>query len=204
MKVMSLNEIVKYLLFKPNFDMEFVWFILDFSISISTFHDSHAIEVAPHGQMQQELQESWRFDINVGVFEFICTLRHKFSIGNIFFISGPYGFWFQSSKFLVLASEAWILVPTIKSLTLVPSRDFWILVPFGESWISVPIIESLISVLSYDSWILVPSHKNEKKLPIPCAFSKVTMLNPISVLVISLPLLTIDSSPLEVVVFWNQ
>ncbi len=96
------------------------------------------------------------------------------------------------------------MVPTIKSLTLVPSRDFWILVPFGESWISVPIIESLISVLSYDSWILVPSHKNEKKLPIPCAFSKVTMLNPISVLVISLPLLTIDSSPLEVVVFWNQ
>jgi hypothetical protein len=42
--------------------------------------------------MQQELQESWRFDINVGVFEFIRTLRHKFSIGNIFLFLVPMEF----------------------------------------------------------------------------------------------------------------
>jgi hypothetical protein len=55
MKITLLNEIVKHPLFKPNFDIEFFLFILDFqssyySISI-TFHDSHAIKVTPHKQM---------------------------------------------------------------------------------------------------------------------------------------------------------
>ncbi len=55
MKIVLLNEIVKYPLFKPNFDIEFFLFILDvqspyYSIS-TTFHDSHAIKVTPHKQM---------------------------------------------------------------------------------------------------------------------------------------------------------
>ncbi len=59
-------------------------------------------------------------------------------------------------------------------------------------------------VPSHDSWILVPSTKNENFVSIPCAFSRVVVLNLISVLVVSFPLLIIDSSPLEAIVFWNQ
>jgi len=56
MKVMSLNEVVKHLLFKPNFDIGMFFYSFKFfqypyySIS-TTFHDSHAIKVAPHRQM---------------------------------------------------------------------------------------------------------------------------------------------------------
>jgi hypothetical protein len=55
MKVMSLNEIVKHPLFKPNFDIGI--FFDSFQIqypyySISTtFYDSYAIKVTPHRQM---------------------------------------------------------------------------------------------------------------------------------------------------------
>jgi hypothetical protein len=55
MKVVSLNEVVKNPLFKPNFDIGF--FFSFYSIS-TTFHDSHAIKVVPHRQMYQELQKS--------------------------------------------------------------------------------------------------------------------------------------------------
>jgi hypothetical protein len=41
-------------------------------------------------------------------------------------------------------------------------------------------------------------------LPLPYAFSKLAMLNPISVLVVSLPLSTADYNLPEVVVFWNR
>jgi hypothetical protein len=34
MKVESLSKVVKHHLFKPNLDIEFIFFILDFSISI--------------------------------------------------------------------------------------------------------------------------------------------------------------------------
>jgi hypothetical protein len=51
-----LNEIVKHPLFKPNFDIGNLFLILNFQYpyySISTtFHDTHAIKVAPHKQMQ--------------------------------------------------------------------------------------------------------------------------------------------------------
>jgi hypothetical protein len=56
MKVMSLNEVVKHLLFKPNFDIWIIFYSFNFfqypyySIS-TTFHDSHAIKVALHKQM---------------------------------------------------------------------------------------------------------------------------------------------------------
>jgi hypothetical protein len=56
MKVMSLNEAIKHPLFKPNFDIGIFWgsfYIFQYpyySISI-TFHDSHAIKVAPYKQM---------------------------------------------------------------------------------------------------------------------------------------------------------
>jgi hypothetical protein len=56
MKVMSLNEVVKHILFKPNFDIEILFdsfYIFQYpyySIS-TTFHDSHAIKMAPHKQM---------------------------------------------------------------------------------------------------------------------------------------------------------
>ncbi len=55
MKVMLLNENVKHHLFKSNFDIEFFLLILDFSMFLllisTTFHDSHAIQMAPHRQM---------------------------------------------------------------------------------------------------------------------------------------------------------
>jgi hypothetical protein len=56
MKVMLLNEVVKYHLFKPIFDIEFFFNSFKFfqypyySIN-TTFHDSHAIKMAPHRQM---------------------------------------------------------------------------------------------------------------------------------------------------------
>jgi hypothetical protein len=56
MKVMSLNEVVKHPLFKPNFDIRISFYSFKifqcpyYSIN-TTFHDSHAIKVAPHGQM---------------------------------------------------------------------------------------------------------------------------------------------------------
>ncbi len=52
-KIMVLNEVVKHLLFKPNFDIGrffdsfYIFQYLYYSISI-IFHDSHAIKVAPH------------------------------------------------------------------------------------------------------------------------------------------------------------
>jgi hypothetical protein len=55
MKIVLLNEVVKHPLFKPNFDIEFFLFILDFQSSYysisTTFHDSHAIKVTQHKQM---------------------------------------------------------------------------------------------------------------------------------------------------------
>jgi hypothetical protein len=56
MKVVLLNEVVKHFLFKPNFDIGILFDSFQFfqypyvSINI-TFHDSHAIKVAPHRQM---------------------------------------------------------------------------------------------------------------------------------------------------------
>jgi hypothetical protein len=52
-KIVLLNEVVKHHLFKPNFDIRrffdsfYIFQYLYYSISI-TFHDSHAIKVAPH------------------------------------------------------------------------------------------------------------------------------------------------------------
>jgi hypothetical protein len=53
MKVVSLNEVVKHILFKPNFDIgnfiySFYIFQYPFYSISTTFHDSHAIKVAPH------------------------------------------------------------------------------------------------------------------------------------------------------------
>jgi hypothetical protein len=56
MKIMSLNEVVKYPLFKPNFnigilfDSFYIFQYPYYSITI-TFYDSHAITVAAHKQM---------------------------------------------------------------------------------------------------------------------------------------------------------
>jgi hypothetical protein len=56
MKAMSLNEIVKHLLFKPNFDIGLLFDSFQifqypyYSIS-TTFYDSYAIKVTPHRQM---------------------------------------------------------------------------------------------------------------------------------------------------------
>jgi hypothetical protein len=55
MKVVLLNEVVKHLLFEPNFDIGFFNIHFEFKYpyhSISTtFHDSDAIKVAPHRQI---------------------------------------------------------------------------------------------------------------------------------------------------------
>jgi hypothetical protein len=56
MKVMLLNEIVKHLLFNPNFDIRrffdsFKFFQYPYYSINTTFYDSHAIKVAPHRQM---------------------------------------------------------------------------------------------------------------------------------------------------------
>jgi hypothetical protein len=51
-----------------------------------------------------------------------------------------------------------------------------------------------------DFWILVPSIENEKFVHVSCAFSSVVMWNLFLALVMSLPLLIVDSSPLKVVV----
>jgi hypothetical protein len=56
MKVMSLNEVVKHPLFKPNFDIGILFDTFEISqypyYSINTtFHDLHAIKVTPHRQM---------------------------------------------------------------------------------------------------------------------------------------------------------
>jgi hypothetical protein len=55
-KVMSLNEVVKHLLFKPNFDIgilfdSFKKFQYTYYSISTTFHDSHAIKVASHKQI---------------------------------------------------------------------------------------------------------------------------------------------------------
>jgi hypothetical protein len=55
-KVVLLNEIVKYLLFKLNFDIgkfydSFKFFQYPYYSINTTFQDSHAIKVAPHKQM---------------------------------------------------------------------------------------------------------------------------------------------------------
>jgi len=56
MKVVSLNKDVKHPLFKPNFDIGILFDSFQifqypyYSIS-TTYHDSHAIKVAPHRQM---------------------------------------------------------------------------------------------------------------------------------------------------------
>jgi len=56
MKLVPLNEVVKYILFKPNFDIgkkiySFSIFQYPYYSISTTFHDSHAIKVAPHKQM---------------------------------------------------------------------------------------------------------------------------------------------------------
>jgi hypothetical protein len=56
MKVMSLNEVVKHPLFKPNFDIgiffdSFNFFQYPYYSISTTFHDSNAIKVTPHKQM---------------------------------------------------------------------------------------------------------------------------------------------------------
>jgi hypothetical protein len=52
-KVVLLNEIVKHNLFKPNFDIgsffdSFKIFQYPYCSISTTFHDSHAIKIAPH------------------------------------------------------------------------------------------------------------------------------------------------------------
>jgi len=74
------------------------------------------------------------------------------------------------------------------SLFMVQANVYLLLVPTIKSWFSVP---------NCGSQILVMSIENEIFLLIPCAFSKVVMWNPISILIV-------DSSPLEAFVFWNQ
>jgi len=55
MKIMSLNEAIKQPLFKPNFDIGICLIHFRFQYPYysknTTFHDSHAIKVAPHKQM---------------------------------------------------------------------------------------------------------------------------------------------------------
>ncbi len=56
LKVMLLNENVKHLLFEPNFDIgiflnSFKFFQYPYYSIGTTFHDSHAIRMAPHRQM---------------------------------------------------------------------------------------------------------------------------------------------------------
>ncbi len=56
MKVVSLNEVVKHTLFKPNFDIgilfdSFQIFQYPYYSIGRTFYDPHAIKVAPHRQM---------------------------------------------------------------------------------------------------------------------------------------------------------
>ncbi len=65
---------------------------------------------------------------------------------------------------------------------------------FGSS------LSSSILVPTCDFWILVPSIENEKFVHVSCAFSSVVMWNLFLALVMSLPLLIVDSSPLKVVV----
>ncbi len=53
---MSLNEVVKHPLFKPNFDIgiffdSFKIFQYPYYSISTTFHDSHAIHMAPHKQI---------------------------------------------------------------------------------------------------------------------------------------------------------
>jgi len=70
--------------------------------------------------------------------------------------------------------------------------------------ISVKTTKYRFLVPSCDSWILVPSTDNENFVPVLYACSRVVMLNFISILVVSLPLSTIDSNLLEALVSWNQ
>jgi hypothetical protein len=88
-----------------------------------------------------------------------------------------------------------ILIPSGFSLFFVRTGEFQISVPTTKSWFLVPI---------HDFWISIPSIENENFVFIPYAFSNVAVLNPILVLFVSLPLSTIDSNPLEAIVFWNH
>ncbi len=71
------------------------------------------------------------------------------------------------------------------------ANGFWILVPTIESWF-----------FGYKSWFLDLGsiHQKWKLCALPCAFSKVAVLNPISILVVSFHLSIVDSNHLEVVV----
>jgi hypothetical protein len=53
-----------------------------------------------------------------------------------------------------------------------------------------------------ESWISVPSTKNENY--VFNLFFKIVVLNPIWVMVVSLPLSTIDFNPLEIIESWNR
>jgi hypothetical protein len=60
----------------------------------------------------------------------------------------------------------------------------------------------LFLVSMIESWISVPSTKNENY--VFNLFFKIVVLNPIWVMVVSLPLSTIDFNPLEIIESWNR
>jgi hypothetical protein len=102
-------------------------------------------------------------------------------------------------RFLVLNLMVQILDP-------VRSSTFFVRV--GVFKIQVPTFESMFIISNHAFFISVLSTKNDIFVLIICAFPKVAILNPILnpilILVISLLFSTIDSSPLEAVVSWNQ
>ncbi len=69
--------------------------------------------------------------------------------------------------------------------------------------IPIPTVKFWFLILSCDSWILVLCIKNDFFGLVFCVFPRVAMWNLILVLIISLPISTVDSSPLQIVVSWN-
>ncbi len=119
-------------------------------------------------------------------------VEHRFLVNNLVLVLD------LVVKILVLVGSTSFLVLDlmVKILVLVGSSMFFIRI--------LIIVESWFSVSSCGSWISVSSTKNEFFLLVPCAFFRVIVWNCILVLIVCLPLSTIDSNPLEVVMFWNQ
>jgi hypothetical protein len=67
----------------------------------------------------------------------------------------------------------------------IPIEFSTFLVRTNVSQIPIPITESWFLVPSHDFWISIPSTKKENFVHVPCTFSKVAMLNLISILVVS-------------------
>ncbi len=118
----------------------------------------------------------------------IMVLSQKFWL---FVPNFKFWFWDTNSQLVTI----FILIPIL--WILVPMGFSWFSIPVDESWILVPIIEFSTLVPSHDFWILVPPTENEIFLHVPCAFPKVVVWNLFLMLVVSLPLSTIDYSFLE-------